>query len=96
MTDTTSPETITVQLSKPIVDGEKKITALTFREATAGDACLSDAVSGDFTKMLAILSGMCGQPLPVLKQVPMRDIALIISKTESLMGEAGAVVGSTS
>ena len=95
-TTTPTPETVTFPLTKPITNGETTITSLTFREATAGDACLADAVTGEFTKMLAILSGMCGQPLSVLKQIPIREMNLIVSKAEQLMGEAKAAGGPTS
>lgn len=89
------PDSVTVHLKKPIMNGETKIASLTFREATAGDACLADVVQGEFTKALAIMSGMCGQPLPVLKQISMREITSIIAQVEPLMGEAAAVGGST-
>lgn len=98
MTEAATPsksDTVTVHLSRPISFNEASISSLTFREATAGDACLADAVSGPFTKLLAILSGMCGQPLPMLKLVPMKDLSRIFEATEPLMGEASAVVGLT-
>lgn len=90
---TTEPVTIT--LSRPITYNDATVSSLTFHEATAGDACLCDAVSGQFTKVLAILSGMCGQPLPLLKLIPMKDMTKIIDATEPLMGEASAVAGQT-
>ena len=89
------PDSVTVQLKRPIMNGETKLTSLTFREATAGDACLADVVQGELTKALAIMSGMCGQPLPVLKQISLREIAKIIAQVEPLMGEVAAAGGST-
>lgn len=87
-------ETVTVTLSKPITiaegDQQKQIASLTFREATAGDACLSDLVTGETKRVLALLSGMCGQPITVLEKLTLRDLKNVIGKTESLMGEEPA------
>ncbi len=88
-------ETVTVTLSKPIDADGKKITSLTFREATAGDACRADLVQGDFQKMLAIMSGMCGLTLPAMQQIPLREFNQISQKVASLMGEPEAAAGST-
>lgn len=90
----TEADTYTHTLAKPIKHGETTITSLTFREATAGDACNADLVQGDFTKMLAVLAGMCGQPLPVLREVPMREMHKILVATAALMGEVPAAGGS--
>ncbi|MGP9814424.1 phage tail assembly protein [Rhodopseudomonas sp. NSM] len=91
-----STDTVTVKLSKPIVHDAKTISELVFKECTAGDACLSDAVQGENTKLLAILSGMSGQPLQVLKQLPMRDYTRVLAATAPLMGEPQAAAdGST-
>lgn len=80
-------DTITVALSKPFTHDGKEITSLTFREATAGDACAADLVEGQFKKMLAIMSGMAGVPLPVLMAIPMREITRILTEVAPLMGE---------
>lgn len=80
-------DTITVPLSKPLMHDGKEITSLTFREATAGDACAADLVEGPTKKMLAIMSGMTGVPLPVLMTIPMREITRIATKVTPLMGE---------
>lgn len=89
-----SDDTVTVPLSKPIADGERVINELTFREATAGDACRADGVSGEFAKVLTILAGMAGTTLHVMQQVPMRDLNAIIAATGHLMGEPDAAGGS--
>jgi hypothetical protein len=88
-------DTITITLSRPITHDEKTVASLTFREATAGDACGADAVHGDFTKILAVLAGMSGTPLPLIKKIPLRDINTIIAKVGPLMGEQPAAAGST-
>ena len=80
-------DTITVTLSKPINHDGKEISSLTFREATAGDACAADLVEGETKKMLAIMSGMAGVPLPVLMAIPMREITRIAKEVAPLMGE---------
>jgi len=94
-------DTVTVKLNRPITKGEgenaQTLHELTFREATAGDACRADAVQGDFTKVLAILSGMAGVDIPTLQKVPMREMSKIIEKVSILMGESEAPqAGSTS
>jgi len=84
-------ETVTVNLKKPITQGEGEkaitLTALTFREATTGDVCLTDSVQGDFNKTLAILSGMAGVDLPTMRKLGMADFNAIIAKVGALMGE---------
>ncbi|TAH67642.1 MAG: phage tail assembly protein [Rhodopseudomonas palustris] len=78
---------VTVQLLKPIKNGDQTITSLTFAEPCAGDMCGADLVSGDFQKGLAVFSGMCGVPLPVLKTLSARDIKRITAETKHLLGE---------
>jgi len=84
-------ESVTVKLKKPIVQGEGDkavtLTELTFREATTGDACRADLVKGDFTKMLAILSGMAGIDLPTMQKLGVADFNTIVAKVGELMGE---------
>jgi len=80
-------DTITVTLSKPVKHDGKEISSLTFREATAGDACAADLVEGANKKMLAIMSGMAGVPLPVLMAIPMREFTRIAKEVAPLMGE---------
>lgn len=88
MTSTT--DTVTVHLSKPITitDGDKQtqIASLTFRTATAGDACLADLVTGETKRVLALLSGMSGQPITTLERLTLRDFKNVIAQTEPLMG----------
>jgi len=82
--------TVTVKLSRPITDGDKEITSLTFREATVGDACAADLVAGDFQKTAAILAGMAGVSLPALRQISLREFNHIVQKVAALMGEGSA------
>lgn len=82
--------TVTVQLSKPIKEGDKEITSLTFREATVGDACAADLVEGEFQKTAAILAGMADVSLPALRQIPLREFNEIVKKVSVLMGESEA------
>lgn len=90
-------ESVTVKLRKPILqgDGEKAVTLteLTFREATTGDACRADLVKGDFTKILAILSGMAGVDLPTMQKVGMADFNAILAEVGELMGEHAEAAG---
>lgn len=90
-------ETVTINLKKPITQGEGEkavtLTKLTFREATTGDACRADAVQGDFTKILAILSGMAGVDLPTMQKLGMADFNAILAEVGELMGEHGEAVG---
>lgn len=78
---------VTVQLLKPIRNGDETITSLTFNEPSAGDMCGADMVSGDFQKGLAVFSGMCGVPLPALKTLSARDVKKITAATKHLLGE---------
>ncbi|MRN66536.1 phage tail assembly protein [Brucella sp. 10RB9213] len=80
-------KTITVQLSTPINHDGKQISSITFKEPTARDACNADLVEGDFKKMLAIISGMAGLPLPILQDLPMREFNRIVKEVAPLMGE---------
>lgn len=74
---TEKTDTITVQLSKPISFNGETATSLTFREPTAGDICLGDMVEGQFQKSLAIMAGMAGITLPLMKEVSARDLRRI-------------------
>ena len=80
-------DTVTVQLSKPITHEGKTITELVFNEATVGDACLADSVKGETSKILAILSGMSGQPMPLLMKLSFPDFNKVVDATVPLMGE---------
>lgn len=90
-------DTITIKLAKPIMKGEGDkaiaISELSFREATAGDACRADAVQGEFIKLLAVLSGMAGVDIPTLQKVPLREMTKIIEKVSVLMGEQDGLKG---
>jgi hypothetical protein len=93
MTETT----VTVPLSKPIEHDGKTVASLTFREATAGDACAAELVEGDFQRTLALLASMSKISLPLAKKIPLRDVHAITAKVGALMGEQPAAVdGSTS
>ncbi|MBD8556914.1 phage tail assembly protein [Rhizobium sp. CFBP 8762] len=94
--DTTIPDSITVKLSKPIEHADKQYDELTFEEATAGDLAVVDSVSGETTRMLAILASMSGVPLQVIKKIKARDLTRIIKEVEPLMGEQEPPAGQTS
>lgn len=87
--------TVTVDLPQPISFNGETYTKLVFREATAGDARRADGVEGEFSKMLAVLSGMAGVPLDVLDRVPMRLMNEIVEKVGALMGESSPADGQT-
>lgn len=91
----TELETITIPLSRPITHDEKTIASLTFKEATAGDACAAELVDGDFQRTLALIASMAGISLPLAKKLSLRDVHAITAKVGPLMGEAPAAVGST-
>ena len=88
-------DTITYTLTRPIEHNGQRITSLAFREATAGDACLADAVTGNTRRLLAMLSGMCGQPLPVLEKISLRDLTVLSEKVSHLLGEPSGSAGPT-
>jgi hypothetical protein len=88
-------ETVTVTLSKPVTHDDKTVASLTFREATAGDACVAESVSGDFQRTLALVASMAGISLPLAKKISLRDVQIITGKVAHLMGEAPAADGST-
>lgn len=93
----TEPEAVTVVLSRPITHDEKTVASLTFREATAGDACAAELVEHDFQRTLALLASMSEISLALAKKIPLRDFHSIIAKVGPLMGEAPAAAdGSTS
>lgn len=79
-------ETVTVKLLSPIPNGDKSIESLTFREAEVGDACNMDSVKGEIAQTLAMLSGMCDTPLPVLKRMKMRDLKRVVDAVAPLLG----------
>lgn len=86
-------DTITFPLSKPVEHKGKTYTELTFREATAGDLAVGDAVNGDMNKTLAILACMAGVELAVIRGVPARDLGPMVAKVAPLLGEPAAVAG---
>lgn len=85
--------TVTVALSTPINFNGETFNELTFREATAGDARRADEVSGEYSKMLAIIAGMAGVSLDVIDRIPLRELNHIIEKVVPLMGESEAAAG---
>jgi hypothetical protein len=93
----TELENVTVVLSRPVTHDGKTVASLTFREATAGDACCAETVTGDFSRTLALIASMAEISLPLAKKIPLRDINTITGKVAHLMGEpAAAVDGQTS
>ena len=80
-------DTVTVTLSKPIEHKGNTYSDLTFREATAGDLAIADAVTGEMSKTLAILASMAGVELAIIKNVRARDLSPMIEKVAPLMGE---------
>lgn len=86
-------DTVTIPLSRPIEHDGKQIASLTFRGATVGDLCLADAVDGEMQKMVAVLSGMSGTSLPLMRQIPARDFARITEAVAGLMGESTSAAG---
>lgn len=78
--------TVSVTLSKPIIDGDRQISELVFREANVGDMIEADAVEGDFAKTAAILASMSGVALSTFKQLPVRDLNKITRATAGFLG----------
>jgi hypothetical protein len=89
----TDSETVTIALSRPVTHGDKTVASLTFREATAGDACAAELVEGDFQRTLALIASMAEVPLPLMKKVSLRDVHAITAKVGALMGEQPAAAG---
>jgi hypothetical protein len=81
-----------ITLTKPVEHDGKTVTELTFKAATTGDAMAADVVSGDFSKTVAILAGMCEQSLPFMRKVALADTNRIASEvaTAGLLGELSA------
>jgi len=79
-------ETITVKLSKPILDGDRAIAELSFREANVGDMIAADEVQGDFAKTAAILASMAGIPLDTFKMLAVRDLNAVTKATADFLG----------
>lgn len=79
-------ESVTVKLSAPVVDGENKISELTFREPDIGDMLVSDKFKGDMEKMVAVLASISDMKLAVFKKIKTRDMAKIMAATAELMG----------
>lgn len=83
----------TISLSKPIDDNGKTVTELTFREATTGDVMASDAVTGAFSKQIAVLAGMAGVSLSLMKKVALADLNHVVDEVADLLGESPAAAG---
>lgn len=80
---------VTVELTQAINHKGKDISSLTFREATAGDACVMDNVKGDMSQSLALLSSICtteGVDLLFFKKLSLRETKRIIKLVGPLMG----------
>lgn len=84
--DNTTEDTVKFVLRKPIQHDGKTYTEFTFREATAGDACVLDKLEGEMTKSLALLSAMSDTPIPVLKKLPFRELKRLTDLVGPLMG----------
>lgn len=87
-----------ITLAKPVEHDGKTVTELTFKAATTGDAMAADVVSGDFSKTVAILAGMCEQTLPFMRKVALADTNRIATEVAAagLLGELPAqAVGAT-
>jgi hypothetical protein len=89
-------EPVTVKLSKPIEFEGKLIEELSFREATAGDACVMDSIKGDMAQSLALLAAICTTPgvtIKTLKQLPLRELKMLTDKVGPLMGNDSEAAG---
>ncbi|OJH51630.1 hypothetical protein ATN81_28135 [Agrobacterium pusense] len=79
-------ETVTVALAKPVTNGETTITELTFREPTVGDLIIGDQMTGQLSKMTAILASISDTPLPAFKRIGAKDFSKIVDATAGLLG----------
>ena len=82
----------TITLKHPIGD----ISSFTFRRANTGDFAAADAVTGEFSKTLAVLAGMADTTLPTMKKIDIEDFTAIVDQVGDLMGNAPQPDGSTS
>lgn len=82
----TTPETVTVQLSRPIEHDGKIIESLTFREPELGDMMLSERFDGQLGQIAAVLASVSDTPLPVFKKIKAHDVKRIMSATAGIMG----------
>lgn len=80
----------TVTLKHPVEVSGKTYDSLTFRHATFGDFCAADAVSGDNSKTAAVLAGMAGVSIQVIKGLAMEDMAAVLDASGPLMGNPPA------
>jgi len=72
----------------PIADKNGgKITELKFAEPDVGQMiAVEETAKGDIERTMRILAMMCGVPFDLFSKVKGRDIAQIIVKTESILG----------
>ncbi|KNY12940.1 hypothetical protein AKG11_31955 [Shinella sp. SUS2] len=85
--------TISYTLRAPIEHNGTTYSTLTFREANTGDMIIADKFEGPNGKLIATFASMADVPLPVFKQVPMRDFNKIAVAVADLMGEDEEVDG---
>jgi hypothetical protein len=89
--------TITIKLSDPITHAGTEYKELSLRAAKTGDFAAADAVTGEFSKTLAVVAGMAGIPYPAAKEISMRDFTALIEQAAPLMGNGNsAAAGPTS
>lgn len=79
-------DAVTIKLGKPVEVLGKTYSELTFREATTGDACATDAVTGEFSQAIALLASIADVPIQVIKALPLRETKSIMDKVTHLMG----------
>ncbi|MGC4389619.1 phage tail assembly protein [Agrobacterium sp. M50-1] len=79
-------ETVTVALAKPVTNGDTTISELTFREPTVGDLIIGDQMTGQLSKMTAILASISDTPLPAFKKISANDFSKIVTATAGLLG----------
>lgn len=77
---------VTVPLASPIEHKGVTHASLTFREAELGDLCAGDHFDGQMQKTAALLAGMAGVELPVIKLLKARDLSVVMDKVGHLMG----------
>lgn len=83
----TEPEKITIALSRPVTHDEKTIASLTFREATAGDACAAELVDGNLQRTLALVASMAEISLPLAKKLPLQDFHATLPRLRPSWGK---------
>lgn len=80
--------TIPHKLLVPINDGNGgKITDLAFTEPDVGQMIdVEETSQREVERTMRMLAMMCGLPFQVFRKIKGRDIAQIVAKTESILG----------